>query len=85
MGIVLAILFIISVVFTALYYTDSDDWSGKVSFTVITILSIIALVMYFNSPTAIDVYRDKTELKITGTYKDSIFIPKDSIVIFKNR
>lgn len=35
------------------------------------------------SPKAIDVYRGKTELKITGTYKDSIFIPTDSTVIFK--
>lgn len=26
---------------------------------------------------------EKTELKITGTYKDSIFIPTDSTVIFK--
>lgn len=25
----------------------------------------------------------KTELKITGTYKDSTFIPTDSTVIFK--
>lgn len=27
--------------------------------------------------------RRKTKLKITGTYKDSIFIPTDSTVIFK--
>lgn len=79
MGIILAILFITSAVFTVLYYTDSDDWLGRLSFTVITILSIIALVMCFSNPTAIDVYEGKTTLKVT--YKDSVAI--DSTVVFK--
>lgn len=79
MGIVLVILFIISVVFSALYYIDSDDWSGGVYFTVIVILSIIALIMWFSKPTAIDVYKGKTTLEVT--YKDGIAI--DSTVVFK--
>lgn len=39
---------------------------------------------YFNpKPQAIDVYRNKTELVINGEYKDSVFIPADSVVVFK--
>jgi len=53
------------------------------------ILAFIGMILYsigveclFHSkPQAIDVYRDKTTLKIT--YKDSI--PTDSIVVFKNK
>lgn len=45
---------------------------------------IVGLVVsIIEIPSAMDVYRGKTELKITGTYKDSIFIPTDSTVIFK--
>lgn len=52
---------------------------------------LIAVIIYTfigrepNTPNAIDVYRGKTELKITGTYKDSTFISEDSIVIFKDK
>lgn len=50
----------------------------------IILLGIVGIADYFNpTPSAIDVYRGETELKITGTYKDSIFIPTDSTVIFK--
>lgn len=34
-------------------------------------------------PTALDVYRDKTEIIIKGEMIDSTFIPKDSVVVFK--
>lgn len=50
---------------------------------IMVILIVFTLVIYSDIPKALDVYRGKTELKITGEYKDSIFIPKDSTVVFK--
>lgn len=48
-------------------------------------LGLFAIINIISpSPEPIDVYRGNTELKITGTYKDSIFIPTDSTVIFKS-
>ena len=46
----------------------------------------IGLINQINSskePSALDVYRGRTELKISGEYEDSTFVPKDSIVVFK--
>ena len=42
---------------------------------------IIFLTLYWDKPTAIDVYRDKTTLEIT--YKDGV--PIDSVVVYKNK
>ena len=63
----------------------SDNTSSIVGTFFSTVIFMIGLVIldYEGNPSAIDVYRGKTELKITGTYKDSIFIPTDSTVIFK--
>lgn len=36
-------------------------------------------------PSAIDVYRGKTSLKITETVQDSIVIKRDSIVVWKEK
>lgn len=36
-------------------------------------------------PQAIDVYRGRTELEITGVYRDSVFVVKDSVVVFKDK
>ena len=43
------------------------------------VLFVIGAVYFFNKPKAIDVYRDKTELKIT--YENDV--PTDSCVVFK--
>lgn len=48
-------------------------------------LFVAPIIISDDKPKAIDVYRGKTELKINGEYKDSVFIPTDSIVIFKNK
>lgn len=48
-------------------------------------LIIGPLVISNDKPKAMNVYRGKTELKINGEYKDSIFIPTDNIVVFKNK
>lgn len=46
---------------------------------VICIYSLILFIMTINTPSAMDVYKNKTTLKIT--YKDSM--PIDSVVIYK--
>ena len=62
---------------------SNKDISNSLFGIIALTLSVISLVTYIENPKAIDVYRNKTELKISGIYKDSIFIPTDSIVIFK--
>lgn len=79
MGIILILLFILSVLFAFLSYAETDNWFWKISCTIIAILSVIATVIYFGSPKAIDVYKGKTTLEIT--YKNNIAI--DSTVVFK--
>lgn len=44
---------------------------------------IIGIIIYDNTIKAIDVYRGNTELIIQGEYKDSIFIPTDTIIKLK--
>lgn len=55
---------------------DKDNWwSSIISF----IFAITSILCYDYSPKAMDVYRGKTELKIT--YKDNI--PIDTVVVYK--
>lgn len=79
MIIVLFILLVVSAAFAIVYWSESDDFCGKISFTLILILTIISIVVFCETPRAIDVYRGNTTLEIT--YKDSIAI--DSVVVFK--
>ena len=80
MEIILIFLFILSTVFTFLFYSEkTDNWFERISSTIITLLSALALITYFSIPKAMDVYKDKTTLEIT--YKDNVAI--DSIVVFK--
>lgn len=44
-------------------------------------VSICCVAIIINQPTAIDVYKGKTELQIT--YKGTILI--DSVIVFKNK
>ena len=80
MGMILIFLFILSTVFTYLFYSEkTDNWFERISSTIITLLSALALITYFSIPKAMDVYKGKTTLEIT--YKDNVAI--DSIVVFK--
>ena len=79
MAIILILLVFLSFIFTMLFYSETDNWFGKISSSIITILCFIAMAIYFNTPKAIDVYKGKTTLEIT--YKDNIAI--DSTVVFK--
>lgn len=38
-----------------------------------------------NNPSAIDVYRNKTELQITEIRRDSLVIERDTLVVFKEQ
>lgn len=46
-------------------------------------LSLSVIIYHSNNPTALEVYEGKTELKIEGTWKDGVFTPTDSTVIYK--
>lgn len=50
---------------------------------IIIILTIISVKINPDNVKPIDVYRGKTELKITKTYRDSIIIGIDSVVVYK--
>lgn len=43
----------------------------------------VGLAIWSHEPKAIDVYRGKTELKVTTTYENDSIIKRDSLVIFK--
>lgn len=60
--------------------------------TYVVILSFLGSMLFIggalelcdkNKPEATDVYRGRIEIKITGEYKDSVFIPTDTTVVFK--
>ena len=50
---------------------------------ILSILSLSMIIYYVNNPTSLEVYEGKTELKIEGTWKDGVFTPTDSTVIYK--
>lgn len=62
-------------------YKDSYSVICLVLLTILWCINIYCVVVIINQPTAIDVYKGKTELQIT--YKGTI--PVDSIVVFKNK
>ena len=62
-------------------YKSSYSVICLVLLTILWCINIYCVAIIVNQPTAIDVYRNKTELQIT--YKGTI--PIDSIVVFKNK
>lgn len=50
-------------------------------------LFMIGYISYDNkdNPTPIDVYRGKTELKITETKVDSVVVKRDTVVVWKEK
>lgn len=82
--IIVGFLFIISVAYCVVCINESDiNMFHKIMSFIISVLVCILFIYIINAPTPLDVYRGKTELKCKGIYKDSIFIPTDSTVIFK--
>lgn len=62
-------------------YKDSYSVICLALLTILWCINICCVAVIINQPTAIDVYKGKTELQIT--YKGTI--PIDSIVVFKNK
>lgn len=60
-------------------YIDKND--AYVINVLFSIISFICVIYIANQPTALDVYKGKTELEIT--YKGDI--PVDSVVVYKNK
>ena len=55
-----------------------------VCFYLVTSLGVLVYeYIHKETPSAIDVYRGKTELEITMIIRDSTIVSRDSIVVFK--
>ena len=62
-------------------YKDSSSIIYLALAIILGCVSICCVAIIINQPTAMDVYKGKTELQIT--YKETI--PIDSVVVFKNK
>lgn len=80
---IIEILFFIVLVIAGVMSVEQSSYSRICLVLMILIWCINAycVAITVNQPTAIDVYKGKTELQIT--YKGTI--PVDSIVVFKNK
>lgn len=95
--VILVILAIIAILIAGWYAydtTESENVKKRNKSFVVTIIFYTISIQLFSSamqisldkqnPSALDVYRDKTELKINKTYEnDSIVVECDSMVVFK--
>lgn len=76
------VLIIIAVLLFA-YSCTGDGWQGIAgqiyAYLVVVIILIIGIKLSEPTPTALDVYRGNTELKITSVNG----IPTDTVVVFK--
>ena len=80
----MVILFILAIIILwilwwSVFYKDDVDIMQLILIVFVLVILVVALSMYDNSPTAMDVYQGKTALEII--YRDSI--PVDSTVVFK--
>ena len=75
---ILAII-ILWILWWSVLYKDDVDIMQLILIVFVLVILVVALSMYDNSPTAMDVYQGKTILEIS--YRDSI--PVDSTVVFK--
>lgn len=95
--IILVILAFITIIIAGWYAydtTESENVKKRNKSLVLTIIFYTISIQLFSlainnsldkqNPSALDVYRDKTELKINKTYEnDSIVVECDSMVVFK--
>ena len=88
MEIAIALLMIIMIAVSSLFFIESDPLEDKefmrIIMITVTVCSVIAMFLMFahlSKPKPIDVYRGNTALEIT--YKDSV--PVDSVVIWKGK
>ena len=84
---IIEILFFIVLVIAGVTSTKLANYKNRYSIICLILMIILCCIniccvsIIINQPTAIDVYRNKTELRIT--YKETI--PIDSVVVFKNK
>lgn len=73
------IIILLNLLFRLDDYIDKND--AYITNVLLSIISFICVVYIANQPTALDVYKGKTELEIT--YRGNI--PVDSVVVYKNK
>lgn len=84
---IIEILFFIVVIIAGVMATKLANYKNSYSIICLILMIILCCINAYcvaiivNQPTAIDVYKGKTELQIT--YKGTI--PVDSVVVFKNK
>lgn len=81
-GVFIILLGVIALAIITINTREVNIVAGSFFSAVLIMLGIIAEISKYE-PSALDVYRGRTELKITGEYKDSVFIPTDTTVIFR--
>lgn len=79
MGYIILILVTIFIILLFIHIKNNDNPLFVVTIFITYILSGLVYCYFDDSPKAIDVYRNKTTLKIT--YIDSVAV--DSVVVFK--
>lgn len=81
--IITVVLFIITVLLSETVYRGLMFF--MISLLIVNSLILGMAIQEQHTIDPIEVYRGNTSLKITGEYKDSIFVPTDTIVILKNK
>lgn len=82
------VILVIILFIAGIYLTATTEGYELASVgTILIFVSGIALGLFFNESEIepIDVYRDKTELKIKIIMEDSVIIRRDSTVVLKTR
>lgn len=84
MWIFLTLILVTIVILLYRYSSTGDGWQGLAGmwcvFLIVVIVTIIEEHILEPEPTALDVYRGSTELKIISVNG----VPSDTIVVFKN-
>ncbi len=86
--IIICIILIIFCGYRILYREEDNREDKAISLVNIIVLTIIFTTSFlylldYQKPTAIDVYRGKTELNVTKTFTNDSIIKCDSSVVFK--
>lgn len=81
---IIFVICVLAVTFIAIAAYSKEPWINiGIIFIMLLLFACIKIYNVETYPQPIDVYRNRTDLKIKGYYKDSVFIPTDSIVVFK--
>jgi hypothetical protein len=79
---IIGLAIVISVIATCVIEIKEDNITLSIVLPIMAIIGLSIMIVSLSiTPTALDVYKGKTELQIT--YKGTI--PIDSVVVFKNK